>query len=441
MVGPSLEHTLVTRLVALNERPEEKVGLLLDLRAVEHGDDPRFDLSLEHYLESWLGAREREVFRLPGPRLLILAPAATRPALENGAGALIRVLHHHGFGMPHARFYDLEREAGTLLEDLLPGAGADRAKALAAATPVSSVALGRLLEVERILHGADVETLLREEVVWSLADPRDPRPVLTELAVSLDELEARLDVPLRRDDWLRHEVASMLDRGLLRHIARDRGRAGRPFAFDLHTATVLDEGFGALAHAVPAEMRCALTVELACWEVGLTPPRVIAAAERLADLGFAVAFDHVPMEALAMLDLGGIEPAYVKAVWARGPVPDPDQPIERLRAGVERFGADRLVLWRCVAPAALTAGRAAGVTLFQGHAADAAVAAMAAGRTTSPPETETPRHPVEPEEETVVESETPKPGPRPSLFARLFGARRPDRKSGGDAGGDAGGEE
>ena len=421
MIKPSLEtssglplgHALVSRLVALADQPEDKAALLVDLREVEHGNDPRFALTLDHYLESWLGASEREVFRLPGPRLLILAPAETRPALENGAGALVRVLRHHGFGAPHATLYDLATEAGRLMEELLPGGTADRARALAAATPVSSAALGRLLEVERTLHGADVEALLREETVWSLADPAAPRAVLTELAVSLDELETRLDVPLRRDEWLRHEVASMLDRGLLRHIARDRWSAGRPFAFDLHTATVLDEGFGPLARAIPAEVRRTLTAELASWEVGLSAPRVAAAAERLADLGFAVAVDRVPLEALETLDLGGVEAAYVKAAWTRAGAPSA---VERLRTGVERFGADRLVLWHCMTPAALEAGRAGGVTLFQGHAADAAATAPPSTRT------DTPAPPRRAERDEAA----PEPSPagaeeHPGFLARLFG--------------------
>lgn len=424
MVDPLLGHALVSRLLALNDRPEDKVGLLVDLRAVEHGDDPRFALSLDHYLESWLGAGEREVFRLPGPRLLFLAPSGMRTALENGAGALVRVLRHHGFGTLRVTVYDLATEAPRLLEDLLPGTAADRAKALTSATPVPSAALGRLLEVERTLHGADVEPLLREETIWSLADPAAPQPVLTELAISLDELEERLDVSLRRDEWLRHEVASMLDRGLLRHIARDRGRAGRPFAFDLHTATVLEEDFGPLARAIPAEVRRTLTAELASWEAGLSAPRVAAAADRLLELGFSVAVDRVPLEALATLDLAGVEVAYVKAAWTRADTP---RAVERLRAGIDRFGADRLVLWHCVAPAALEAGRAAGVALFQGRAADDAARPAAAGVPSVPKA----RHSAETDSEPAADSfAEPAPAParppaspqgRSGFLARLFG--------------------
>ncbi|WP_257792313.1 hypothetical protein [Azospirillum humicireducens] len=42
-----------------------------------------------------------------------------------------------------------------------------------------------------------------------------------------------------------------LDRGLLRHVARDRGRDPRSFAIDLHTATVPDEGMDGQVRKIP----------------------------------------------------------------------------------------------------------------------------------------------------------------------------------------------
>lgn len=410
-MADALGHALLARLAALRDTPEPLAALLVDFRGIEHGDDPRFSLTLDHYLESWLGSREREVFRLSGPRLLILAPAEAAALLDSGATALVRVLRGHGFGLMHFTTYDVASDAARLAADIVPPDALDRARIAAAAGRVPTAALGQVLEIERVLHGADIESLVREQAVWSFADPDEPARVLTELAVSQDELEARFDLPLHRDAWLRHEVFARLDRGLMRHIARDRLHDRRPLAFDLHTATVLDDGFAALAHAIPLEMRRRLTAELACWEVGLSAARFAAAAERLADLGFAVAVDHVPLAALATLDLGAAEVTAVKALW----VPRTPDAEALLRAGVERFGAERLVLWRCERPEAFQAGRQAGVTLFQGHAADEAVRALEPAEAESPPPRPHPRDTVE--EEAPVEAGKPKPG----LLARLFG--------------------
>lgn len=405
-------HGVLARLAALRDAPEPLAGLLVDFRGIEHGDDPRFSLTLDHYLESWLGAREREVFRLPGPRLLILAPADAAPLLESGAQALVHVLRVHGFGAMRFTLYDMAKDSARLAAEVAPADALERAKALAAAERVPTVALGQVLEVERVLHGADIESLVREQVVWSFADPEQPEPVLTELAVSMEELEARLDLPLRRDAWLRHEVFARLDRGLMRHVARDRLLDRRPLAIDLHTATVLDDRFSELAHAIPAEMRRRLTAELACWETGLSTERFAAAAVRLADLGFAVAVDHVPLPALATLDLGTVEVSMVKALW----VPNTPDAEALLRAGVDRFGAERLVLWRCERPDAFETGRRAGVTLFQGAAADAAA------RPRTPEAEETPR--PRPGDGGTFEEEGEAPDaekPKPGFLARLFG--------------------
>ncbi|AWK86724.1 hypothetical protein DEW08_11170 [Azospirillum thermophilum] len=401
----------------LRDRPEAKVALLLDLHEVEHHEDTRFALSLDHYLESWLGSQPREVFPLPGARLLILAPDDARGALETGAAALIHVLRHHGFGTAHAGFFDLKTGAAGLLEEVLPGAEPGRARGSPPARPVSSATLGRMLEVERSLRGADVEALLREQPVWSFAT-EPPSTLLTELAISLEELESRLEVELRRNDWLRHEIAAMLDRGMLRHIARDRWLSGRRFGIDLHVSTVLGDEFTAMIRPIPPEVRRTLVAELASWELGLSGDRFALAAERLADLGFAVAVDRVPLEALATLDLAGVEPAFVKAAWTAGA--GAAGAGERLRAAVERFGPDRLVLWRCTSPAALEVGRAAGLTLFQGHAADAA--AEAAVLPAEPPEGSRGRdRGVETAADGQEAVDQAAPAAAPGLLTRLFG--------------------
>lgn len=407
----ALGHAVLTRLGALRDAPEPLAALLVDLRGIEHGDDPRFVRTLDHYLESWLGTRKREVFRLPGPRLLVLAPAEAASLLRSGADALAGVLRHHGFGQLAATSYDVATEAARMVADLLPPEAVDRAKVLAAAERVPTAVLADLLEVERALHGADLGSLVREQPIWSLDGTAAPAVVRTELAVALDELESRLGVPLRREEWLRHETAALLDRGLLRHLVSDRAGDARPLAIDLHTGTVLDDGFAGLALAIPAGQRQRLTAELACWEFGLSLPRVAAAAAGLADLGIAVAVDHVPMPALATLDLGGLEPAYVKALWA----PRAADAGALLGAGLRRFGPERLVLWRCDTPAALEAGRAAGVTLFQGRAADAA--ARSGPRPAAPP-----RPPARDEADAAEPAAESAPEPAgPGLLGRLFG--------------------
>lgn len=405
-----LDPVLVRRLLDLRAHGAGMAALLVDMGAIEHADDPRFSLSLLHYLESWAGPHPREVFRLPGFRVLVIAPVAARDALERGAAALAQVLHHHSYGLVRCRIYDLGTEVPRLIADLMPGAADAPAASATVTPPVSGATLGRLLEMERTLAGANVEPLLREETLWSFADPAAPKPVLTELAVSLDELDSRLDLALHRDEWLRHEMGAMLDRGLLRHIARDRGGAKRRFSFDLHSATVLDDHFGDLVRAIPGEVRGRLTVELASWEAGLSPARFAAAAARLADLGFGVALDRVPLETLATLDLAGAAVDFVKVIGCDAPDP------ARLAAGVERFGAGRLVLWRCVTAALLDTALGAGVRLFQGHAADERAAAPAApsAAPAPPPDVETAAGPG-------GEAAEEAPPEHPGLLARLLG--------------------
>ncbi|WP_434623369.1 hypothetical protein [Azospirillum sp. B2RO_4] len=407
-------HTVLARLQALRAAPEPLAALLSDLRGIEHGGDPRFAMTLDHYLQSWLGSQPREVFRLAGPRLLILAPADAGPLLDAGAKALGRMLLSHGFGTFHATRYDVATEMERLFADLFPNDATGALREAAERAPTA--ALAHLLEVERVLHGADVDSIVREQPIWSFDGDR-ALVVATELAVSLEELESRLSLSLRRDSWLRHEVAVRLDRGLLRHIARDRAQDPRRFTVDLHTATALDDNFEELARAIPTEMRGRIIAELPCWELTLAPSQVVEAAARLGDAGFAVALDHVPLAALDSLDTAGLEPVLIKIQWIHGATGAAD----KLSAAVARFGAGRLVLWRCDEPMALDTGRAAGVTLFQGRAADAAAAAPHRLSETRPrPGAEE----LEEQEEAapaLAETAEPTPPPHPGLLGRLLG--------------------
>lgn len=381
MPSPPSDSLLTTRLERLRDQPETAAAAVIDLRGVEHGDDPRFARSLLHYLESWTGSEHCETIPVSGRRVLILAAADRGAALRRGAAAMADALRQHGFGEARAQHYDLPADTPRLLLDLAPRpqphASAETGPSSPA--PAPAAAFGRLLDLEKTLTGADVEPLLREEIIWSLADPDNPTAALTELAISLQELEARLDAPLRRDEWLRHEASAILDYGMLRHIARDRSRSERPLSFDLHVATALDPRFVGAARNIPAETRARLTAELPAWEAAVSAPRFAAATLRLADLGFSVAIDRAPLEALAALEAPRADVAWIKAAWPAHGARAPDDVAALLGAAVGRFGADRLILWRCDTAQALAAGLEAGVLLFQGKAADHAAAA-AAGR-------------------------------------------------------------
>jgi hypothetical protein len=422
----SPDSPLAIRLADLSRRGESAAAAVIDLRGVEHGHDSRFTRSLLRYLESWAAPAACETYPAPDRRMLVLAGPESKKALQHGAEAMADALRSHGFGEARTVHYDLPADIARLAAELAPRrdrrGGAATAAAAAMAIPVTATAFGRLLDVERALEGADVEPLLREETVWSMADPAAPTAVMTELAISLDELEARLDVPLRRDEWLRHEAAVILDHGLLRHIARDRARGERRLSFDLHVATVLDPRFTALARAIPAETRARLTAELPAWEAAVSAPRFAAAAERLHDQGFSVAVDRAPLDALAAVDVAGLDIAWIKAAW---PMKNPGAAVaaveaeRRLRDGVARFGAERLILWRCADAAALATGKAAGVLLFQGAAADQAAATVTAAERMEAMERAAP-----PDEESAEDKEDADDGAGEEgrgLFARWFG--------------------
>ncbi|HRJ62054.1 MAG TPA: hypothetical protein PKZ99_12845, partial [Azospirillaceae bacterium] len=103
MPSPSSDSLLTTRLERLRDQPETAAATVIDLRGVEHGDDPRFARSLLHYLESWAAPDPCETIPASGRRVLILAAAERAAALRRGAAAMADALRQHGFGEARAQ--------------------------------------------------------------------------------------------------------------------------------------------------------------------------------------------------------------------------------------------------------------------------------------------------------------------------------------------------
>lgn len=362
------EENLWRRLIALRDAPDgvgaPKVAVVVDFRDIVRASDPRFILSLDRHLQSWLGDHPVEVFRLRGPRLVILDPADAAPALDHAIRVLADLLHSHAFGDLRSRRYELThaQQLRELAGDLhLPA-------------PRSSPAtLADFLRTERSLHGADVGSLVREQAIYDFTDPDDPRETMVELTVSLDEVEERLAVDIRAHPWLFEEVTEVLDTRMLRHIARDRVDTPRTFSLNLHIATVLDERFAAWVDDIPGARRNRLVVELPSGEAAVMPEAFARAVQRLRQFGFDTALDLVPLARAPQVALPPVALRFIKVLWPTGGE-SAMQTAGLLADAAQRFGAARTVLCRCDVKAAVDLGLAAGIGLFQGWGIDARVA-------------------------------------------------------------------
>jgi hypothetical protein len=386
----TMEMALARRLAALRSAPEAAAGLLVDFRDIEHVGDPRFVLALERCVEGWAGEGRHEVFRLAGPKIAVIAPADGGEGLNRGAGMLARVLADHGFGRLGLTTYDLERDAGRLLSDAIPGhaqttaqttdgdpaAGQKTDEGSEGHGAVSPARLSALLTAGRSLLHADLAGLVHEQPVRSFADRGAPEELYAELAVWSVDIEDRLGLDIRHDPWLAGQLAEVTDAGVLRHIVHDRlAHSTRRYGFDLSVPMVFEEAFRARVRDIPRADRRRLIAELSGMEAATGPDIFTQAVEAVRDLGFGVAVDHLPLAAGHLpLAAGTAWPSTVGVDFVKLRWPRPAGPEATIREALARpldtVGPQRLVVYGLPDLAAAELALAAGAVILEGRGAE-----------------------------------------------------------------------
>lgn len=271
------------------------------------------------------------------------------------------------------RFLDMARR----MRDLAEAHKRDSQRARRAAevpqidkTPLTPALLAR---VEERLMQADLSAMLRNQPICAMTRDHRPEPVLTELYVSIDDLEAALapEVALRSDPWLFRRLTLTLDRRVLNEVVHRSDTSQRALSLNLNIATLLSAEFQRFDQALGFGVRDRLVIELQKVDIFEDMGAYIFAREYMRERGYKVCLDGLTHLTLPYIDRERLGLDLLKVYWSAdlvsGMRPDMLTDLER---HVRACGRARVIFCRCDNEDAIRLGHDLGVSLFQGRYVD-----------------------------------------------------------------------
>ena len=237
--------------------------------------------------------------------------------------------------------------------------------------PIDAEVLDRL---ENGLAQADLSNHVRWQRVCAIVGDAPPRPVFTEIYVSIPELREtiapRIDLTVNR--WLFQHFTETLDRRVLSYLNREGVRTSKDgFSINLNVQTILSETFLRFEQVLAAGTHGTVVLELRLEDVFADLDAYVFARDYVRQRGYRLCIDALDADTLMLVDRARLGADLVKLFWAqdlpaRMSTGEGAALAQRLRAGE----GSRTVLARCDSPQAVTLGQDLGITMFQGRHVD-----------------------------------------------------------------------
>lgn len=305
--------------------------------------------------------RARE-FVLPNGDVAIVWRGDARPALAATVDALARLFLDAGPGAPNVATLchrlDLPDQAETLLR--LAAASMEAPSRAGAADTLLPLDAAALTALEAALERADVARFVRRRPIYAVPTGGGFQPCWEKRLLSVPELAAVM-APGRavaREPWLFRRLTRVLDRRMLALLSAPSELAGAgPFSIDLNVASILAPEFLRFDAALPAALRCRVTLDLLAADILADLPSFLFARDFARSRGYRLLLRGVGADLLAAMPLGRLGLDLMQIRWSR----------ELAQADPDWLGTEpgRLVLARADNATAITWGRLRGIGFFQ----------------------------------------------------------------------------
>lgn len=234
----------------------------------------------------------------------------------------------------------------------------------------------KLERIERVLESADVSNLVRRQAVCAVAPDQSVLPRYNELYVSIAELRDTV-LPggdLAGNPWLFRRLTQILDRRVLAVLTTSETTFGDGgISVNVNVSTLLSDAFAALDQGLAGIGPSAVAFELQAVDIFSDIAAFLFARDFAHRKGFRIHLDGLRWQDADIIDCLALGVDTVKVPWDKAMVDEDGEGRAALAQLVRELGDDRVVLIRVDSMAALTAGLAAGVSLFQGYHIDALV--------------------------------------------------------------------
>ncbi len=237
--------------------------------------------------------------------------------------------------------------------------------------PLKPQQLGRL---EEFLERADLSSVLRRQAVCAVSGDSDPKPIFNEVFISIVDLAKTVlpDVNLGANRWLFQHLTSVLDRRVLKMLARaEDSTLSSSFSINVNVQTVLAPEFLEFDASLRMGSRGTLVVELQVIDMLSDFASYHFAREFVKEKGYRICLDGVQAELLPLINRSHMGIDLVKLSCSA--VFDDGGSSERraeIAEEIDRIGKGRIILARCDNEAMVRTGQEMGITMFQGRYLD-----------------------------------------------------------------------
>jgi len=348
-------------------------AFVVDMGTIQNIDDPVIRRAVDEYLMRFALGRQKHAARVDRNLFAFVEESEDGDQAERDLAALDEVIQTLGIGGVRIDRYRLPRDQRAFSDRIGEALNRGRQPRDLESREAHLENLTKLLRIDQVLRGADIEPLMHQQEIYDFGRPKRPVAVAMEITVSISKLEDALGLKLQGNDWLFHKVTRLLDRRMLFHLMRDR-RDRDAFVINLTTDTILDPDFPDIIDRLAGSDHEVLIVELSQGDRESDPEafgRAVAVLDRLQvhHAYHAGTADQV----LAQMKeersepggfLAGFDFIKLRSWGDVGPPPSD----KHLNAVIQAVGPGRLILERVGTEAALQAGLAHGVRMFQGFA-------------------------------------------------------------------------
>ncbi|MBM3570579.1 MAG: EAL domain-containing protein [Alphaproteobacteria bacterium] len=263
-----------------------------------------------------------------------------------------------------------ERRAAAASNVVPPSQGGERGKPVPIAKepePMAGPHLGRLHD---IVKGLDVTPLVRKQPICAVIGNADPVAVFHEVYVSIPDLQRTVmpQVNIASDRWIFQYLTSMLDRRMLQLLPTMEATLSQPCSVNLHVATLLSQEFLEFETRVKQSSRKQIIFELQAIDALSDMASFLFACDFARDRGYRLLIDGLNFLSFPQVKRRNLGVDLIKMAFTPEML-DTTNPKrkERIIAGVQRAGLDRVIMTRVDNEAALEYGASVGISLYQGR--------------------------------------------------------------------------
>ena len=353
--------------------------LILNLSGIPHIDDPVFFRILVTSLEKRAGMLNADRFNLAGHRISFVVQTSAASELERAITQLSELLLSHGKAEIAVTHFDIPAKLDAFLEEarlLVELARGQVHGSIEEALSDEQENLSRFLSIEETLHSADISSLLREQAIYDFTDDQKPQIVAYEIFCSISDVEDLYSTSIRQNPWLFDHVTALLDERMMAHLTHDHNQTDRLISVNLHSETILSDGFHRFVQRIRQHKLSNLVFELPYMEFLADPERFERALERLALSKLNVAIDGVAWSSLKSIVTPPSSVRFIKVEWNDKLAELDEEGRLEVLEQLERLGKNRCVLIHCGNLDAVKAGLDIGFRVLQGWGVDEDVAQL-----------------------------------------------------------------